>query len=628
LRTFSQKRPLSTTPAYPRQARSDSKTAGPPHPGHPILDLQRAIGNQAVLHMLNTHMQAADHDSASLPAHSSAKPFPDQPQPNYDGNTEQASVLAAAGDIVRSPGKPLDWAVRADAEARLGFDFSHVRVHDDETAAHSADAVHARAYTVGSHIAFGRGEYQPRTQKGSHLVFHELVHVAQRGPGVTTSPAPDSTTQPHDASEKEAFSLARNVAAGAPPPRIVHTLGPVIARYPKEGEEQQQRQSEAIQHGLDPDAPITEPLDPFHQHVQDLLRHPLPQPPAPTLPGSQFQQEDAIPDVRPIDLFNQPKIQSDLKAIADAAEAQEAAKPGGKVEHTADKLMAYWKDRFVNSVDYILYRRGGGKRQPVLKRLHDEEVKLVKSNPADIVAQVEALRRKLQSDWLTEVQVAADEFVVLAENEAKFVTIHQAAKSVKVFGLPESMEGTVKASDHPDVLEASSTPVAPSVVQFMEAVQKESKIKAVAENYPAHEKANPWVGDPKGIGKYSFDVHLDGFVKKNDQGFYDQAPVIDYFLAVERAAATEFEWDAFYNDFEVAKAVNEKLGKMRIGFSGGGGAPPFSQGSFHHGPAPYVLHIHFNIMPIKLKEKFDRDLVVKGLVGKVILPFIEFLNPK
>jgi hypothetical protein len=121
----------------------------------------------------------------------------------------------------------------------------------------------------------------------------------------------------------------------------------------------------------------------------------------------------------------------------------------------------------------------------------------VKAAPADIVAQVEALRRKFQSDWLAEVQRSADGFVVLAENEAKFLTIHQKATSVKVFGLPESIEGTVKASDHKDVLEATSTPVAPSVVRFIEAVQKESKIKAVAENYAEHEKANPWVGDQR-----------------------------------------------------------------------------------------------------------------------------------
>jgi hypothetical protein len=85
-------------------------------------------------------------------------------------------------------------------------------------------------------------------------------------------------------------------------------------------------------------------------------------------------------------------------------------------------------------------------------------------------------------------------------------------------------------------------------------------------------------------------------------------------------------WVAFYNDFEVAKTVNEKLGGLHAGFSGGG-HPPFQKGSFHHGPEPYILHIHFNIMPIKLKETFDQQVALKKIVNK-ILPFLEHFNPR
>ncbi len=598
---------------------------------HPILDLQATISNQAVQRLLRTRAEAFDAGTATTP-HSlghHSQTSAGEHHLNHSNNIDQASVLIAACDLVRSTGRPLDPAVRAEAEVRLGFDFSRVRIHDDDVAANSADAAHARAYTVGSHIAFARGEYQPHASEGAHLLFHELVHVVQQGREASTSDVPRFITQPHDPAEQEARALTTQAEIGAPTPFIVNSPGAAIARYPKEGEELQKRESEALQHGQNPYELAPEPIDPFQRTLRDLVRNMPPPAPPQIFPGSRNQQEEAIPEVNAIDLFDQPAIQTRLKAIAADAEAREAAKPGGKVEHTVDKLMAYWKDRFVNSVDYILYRRGGGQRQPRLNRLHAEEVKLVRAAPIDIVAQVEALRRKSQSDWLAEVQRAADQFVILAENEAKFATVHQEAKSVKVFGLPESIEGTVKASDHPDVVEATSTPIAPSVVRFMEAVQKESKIKAVAENYPEHEKANPWVGDPKGIGKYSFDVHLEGFVKKNDEGFYDRKPLIDYFLAVDRAAAaTKIEWVAFYNDFEVAKTVNEKLGKIHIGFSGGGGVAPFSKGSFHHGPAPYVLHIHFNIMPIDLKENFDQAMALKPLVDKVILPFLEILNPK
>jgi hypothetical protein len=554
-------------------------------------------------------------------------------QSKHRGNYGRPSVLAAASDVVRSPGRPLDSAIRASAEARFGFSFSNVRIHDDAAAARSVAAAKARAYTAGSHIAFAIGEYRPGTAEGMDLIFHELVHVAQQGPGAAASPVPRSITRQHDAVEQEAHAVGDRVRFDGPLPPIVNTLGPVMACYPKEVEEPQKRELQALQHGQNPLAPVNAPPDPFQKLVKELLRAP-----APTRPGSWSQIEDAIPQVKPMDLFNDPAIKTRMRTIAEEAEAREKAKPGGKVDHSANALMDYWKDRFVNSVDYILYRRGGGKRQPRLDRLHAQERKLLEANPADIVAQVEALRSKAHSDWLAEAQRAADQFVTLAANEAQFVTIHQKATPVKVFGLPESVEGTVKATDHADVLQSGSTPVAPSVVKFMKAVQKESKLKVVAENYPGHELANPWLGgDPKNVGKYSFDVDLEGLIEvnrgsppdANAEGFYDRKPLIDFFLAVDRAAGTTgMEWVVFYNDFDVAKAVNEKLGRLHIGFSGGGGDAGFSKGSFHHGPKPYVLHVHFNIMPIDLKEKFDRAQAVKAVIDRTVLPFLEMFNPK
>jgi hypothetical protein len=65
-------------------------------------------------------------------------------------------------------------------EPRFGNDFGHVRVHVDERAAESARAVGALAYTVGSNIVFGRGQYAPAMQSGRRLLAHELTHVEQQ----------------------------------------------------------------------------------------------------------------------------------------------------------------------------------------------------------------------------------------------------------------------------------------------------------------------------------------------------------------------------------------------------------------------------------------------------------------
>jgi hypothetical protein len=88
---------------------------------------------------------------------------------------------AIVKDVVRSPGQPLDQSTRALMEHRFGHDFSQVRVHTDARASDSADAVDARAYTVGRHVAFASREYARGSVEGQRLLAHELTHVVQQG---------------------------------------------------------------------------------------------------------------------------------------------------------------------------------------------------------------------------------------------------------------------------------------------------------------------------------------------------------------------------------------------------------------------------------------------------------------
>lgn len=85
--------------------------------------------------------------------------------------------------VLNSSGSPLDRATRDDLEPRFGFDFSRVRVHSDAQAAESARAVSALAYTVGNHIVFGSGRFDPSGPSGRHLLAHELAHVTQQQGG-------------------------------------------------------------------------------------------------------------------------------------------------------------------------------------------------------------------------------------------------------------------------------------------------------------------------------------------------------------------------------------------------------------------------------------------------------------
>lgn len=82
--------------------------------------------------------------------------------------------------VLRSPGQPLDSTSKAYFESRFGYDFSKVRVHTDKRAAEAARQINARAFTHGTDIVLDAGEHRLDTQKGRHLVAHELTHVIQQ----------------------------------------------------------------------------------------------------------------------------------------------------------------------------------------------------------------------------------------------------------------------------------------------------------------------------------------------------------------------------------------------------------------------------------------------------------------
>jgi hypothetical protein len=96
---------------------------------------------------------------------------------HQDAPLDAASAVSA----IKHGGAPLSGDVRAYFEPRFGHDFSRVRVHADADAARGARAIRARAYTIGSDIAFAPGEYAPATTEGKRLLAHELAHVAQQG---------------------------------------------------------------------------------------------------------------------------------------------------------------------------------------------------------------------------------------------------------------------------------------------------------------------------------------------------------------------------------------------------------------------------------------------------------------
>lgn len=111
----------------------------------------------------------------------------------------------------------MDRATRDYFEPRFGADFSGVRIHAGGQAEETARAINAHAYTLGSSIVFGAGEYQPETEQGKHLLAHELTHVVQQGEKLTSflqreaKPAPETITS--------------EAVEGSPGPRTRTTIG-------------------------------------------------------------------------------------------------------------------------------------------------------------------------------------------------------------------------------------------------------------------------------------------------------------------------------------------------------------------------------------------------------------------
>src|SRR5437016_4260067 len=106
-------------------------------------------------------------------------------------------------DVLSSSGQPLNADTRDFMEPRFGHDFSQVRVHTDERAVESAQAVDALAYTVGQDVVFGEGQYEPETGEGKRLLAHELTHVVQNEQNII--PPTQEMSNLTDTSEIEAY---------------------------------------------------------------------------------------------------------------------------------------------------------------------------------------------------------------------------------------------------------------------------------------------------------------------------------------------------------------------------------------------------------------------------------------
>jgi len=122
-------------------------------------------------------------------------------------------------------GSPLPESIRRQAEPQFSFDFSRIKVHTDEAAIAANRGLQSRAFTVGEHIHFGKGEFRPANPAGQQLLAHELTHVVQQSRG-----GAEPGLGEHSALEEEARGVALEYGHG--PVRVEGSSGIGVARAP------------------------------------------------------------------------------------------------------------------------------------------------------------------------------------------------------------------------------------------------------------------------------------------------------------------------------------------------------------------------------------------------------------
>jgi len=153
------------------------------------------------------------------------------PKPFDHLSSNISEVPPIVHEVLCSPGQPLDPEIREFMGPKFGRDFSSVRVHSDEKAAMSAQAVKAFAYTVGHNVVFGENRYDPNTKEGRWLLAHELAHTVQQSGGRGMLQGRDIESGEDASSEVFADRAADAVISGATVPCLGRTSGISLHRY-------------------------------------------------------------------------------------------------------------------------------------------------------------------------------------------------------------------------------------------------------------------------------------------------------------------------------------------------------------------------------------------------------------
>lgn len=191
-------------------------------PAHPLLNLQRQVGNQQVARML-AQRQVAPLQRASEAEEEEEEDVALMRDPLLQRSTEVARDVPEVGleggpisaglagriQSKRGGGAPLADTMRSQMEGAFGTSFEHVRLHTDTESVSISRSLGAKAATTGSDIFFGQGA----SPGDKSLLAHELTHVVQQS-SMSSGSGAMTVNKEGDSHEQEANAMARSVTSG------------------------------------------------------------------------------------------------------------------------------------------------------------------------------------------------------------------------------------------------------------------------------------------------------------------------------------------------------------------------------------------------------------------------------
>ena len=191
---------------------------------HPLLRLQRQVGNRQVARMLAeqqaTFVQREVEEEEEELLQTMRDPSlqrtsedevlqleRDRPEVGLEGGPISDGLTKRIA-AKRGGGSPLPDSTRTQMESGFGTSFDHVRLHTDAESASISRSLGAKAATTGSDIFFGQGASVG--DKG--LLAHELTHVVQQS--TMRSSGPMTVNKEGDSHEVEANRMASAITSG------------------------------------------------------------------------------------------------------------------------------------------------------------------------------------------------------------------------------------------------------------------------------------------------------------------------------------------------------------------------------------------------------------------------------